>query len=130
MKKILIAGMVLCGLLFTACTNDNIKGDTWFKTRVSDPQATGTLVYIDSVEVEVTFTERSAGEQRYQSYTVFPPDEFRSYDSVRVNRDTVYPFEYDFSNSTGLARFKDGRVLAFNVRNDKLIMEGVTYNKR
>ncbi len=116
--------MALCAVLFTACTGESLKGETWHKTRVVEGAR------IDSAVVEMVFTGNSEGEQADRRFRIILPDEFRPYDSICKDRDTVYPFEYDYSNGTGIARFKDGRILEFNVRNDKLIMQGVTYNKR
>ncbi len=129
MKKILIVCMAFCGLLLTACTKESLKGETWFKTRVDEliPEHPLYGLAYDSLELEMAFTESAAGEQRYQSYRIFRPDAYRDYDSVRVLQDATIGFEYEYSNGTGIMRYKDGRVWEFNVRDDKLIVQGSTF---
>lgn len=117
----------MAAMLLTSCGKDSIEGNTWQKTRVKEEE----LVSRDSTIVSFVFNTDKEGLRTWENvHTIYATEEMPA-DSVR---DTVatFPFTYDYSNGTGIIRYSDGTgtVLEFNIRNDKMIMQGITYSKK
>ena len=127
MKKIVFCLAAAALMLLTACGKDSIEGNTWYKTRTVSEEG----VTKDSTIVSIMFnTDKDGTSQRENIHTIYATEEMPQ-DSVKRTV-VATPFTYTYSNGTGILYYSDGsnKIYEFNIRHDKMIMQGITYDKK
>lgn len=128
MKKILLFLGVVSMILVASCTKDGvdtINGDSWYKSRVKGVDS----VYKDSTVVTYSFSTDKEGLRKWENiHTIYATGNMTA-DSVKDTVSTL-SFTYTFSNGTGVVYFVNGDVKEFNVRDDKLIIQGYTFTNK
>lgn len=126
MKKIIIAIIACLAVIVTACSTNDMEGNTWYRTR--------TFMSADSTNssvntISMVFTTDNEGTHIWELDSTFIGGAVGGTDST-VHYEKKNLFTYTYSNGTGIVTFNNGNVFEYNMRNDRLIMQGCIYYRK
>lgn len=126
MKKTIIAIMACLSLIVTACSTNDMEGNTWYRTRAF-LSADSTVYSVNTVSM--VFTTDNEGTHVWELDSTFIGGAADQTDST-VHYEKKDIFTYTYSNGMGIVTFNNGNVFEYNMRDDKLIMQGHVYYRK